>query len=68
MKKIARFLRKLADLFDPCVNPSDDLTIRIGVDASGAYEEIGRLAKAAEPLKGIQPKMRRLGARKSAKK
>ena len=64
MIKIARFLRKLADFIDPRVKPSDAITILIEADASLAINEIGRLVKAEESLKGIQSKMRRFGARK----
>ena len=64
MIMIARFLRKLADFLDPRVKPSEIITILIEADASLAVNEIVRLVKAAESLKGIQPKMRRFGARK----
>lgn len=50
MKKIARFLRKLADLFDPRVNPSDELMIRVSVDTEQALKDINELIKKSERL------------------
>ena len=54
MKRIARFIRKLADLADPTVSPSDKLTIVVNVETSGAIAEIDRLRKAIESIPEIK--------------
>ena len=45
---VARALRKLADLIDPRVSPSDAITIRINVDSRDAVEGVERLERAVE--------------------
>lgn len=42
-KKFARSLRKWADLIDPRIEPSNDFTIRIDIDAVSAEETLRRL-------------------------
>jgi hypothetical protein len=50
MKRITRFLRKLADLLDPQHDPSTLLTIRIGCDSSEAERTIAEVQRKLETL------------------
>ena len=50
MKKIARFLRKWADLFDPRINPSSEITIRVNVDAEQACKNLDEFIKKSSLL------------------
>ena len=58
MRRVARFLRKLADLIDPRVGPSEVLTVRIDCDASafkaaveGSIEQVERLRAMLHSLR-----------------
>lgn len=62
MKRIAYFLRKLADLFDPKVKPTPDrsqLTIEVGCDTSDFMKGMDAVEKR---LKEIQPMLDRCSA------
>lgn len=50
--KVARKLRKLADLIDPRVSPSDVFSIRIEVDSSDAEASVKRLVRETQALYG----------------
>jgi hypothetical protein len=54
MKKTARFLRKLADLFDPKISPSrDEITIRVNVDVEDATKDMDKLIAKSQQLAQI---------------
>lgn len=48
--KLAKILRKWADLIDPRVKPSDAISIRINVDAEDAIKEIERVGEIAKQI------------------
>jgi hypothetical protein len=49
-QKAARKLRKLADLIDPRIGPSEVMTMRIEVDSCQAEDTIRRLSRLAAEL------------------
>lgn len=48
--KLARVLRKWADLIDPRVSPSEVLTIRVACDSKDAEEALARLTRDFKAL------------------
>lgn len=50
-RKVARALRKWADLVDPRTEPSNVARIRVDVDSAEAEDAIRRLAERAEQLR-----------------
>ena len=54
--KIARALRKWADLIDPRHGPSDVLSIRIEIDSKEAEDKIEKLKSSCEELNSLIPK------------
>jgi hypothetical protein len=46
--KLARVLRKWADLIDPRVKPTNAITLRIDVDARDAVKAVGLVEQAAK--------------------
>jgi hypothetical protein len=46
--KLARALRKWADLIDPRVKPTDGISIRIDVDAQDAIKEVERVEQVVK--------------------
>jgi hypothetical protein len=55
-QKLARKLRKLADLIDPRVLPSQEQTIRLNVDAADAEKVLEAFAERVRALKKDLPR------------
>jgi hypothetical protein len=53
--KVARALRKLADLIDPRVAPSPEVTVVIRCEVDGFIEAVKRAQDALSGLVGILP-------------
>ncbi len=59
MKRIAFWLRKLADFFDPWVKPTPygEITIRINVDSDAANRKIAEVTSAVDRLVELNQKV-----------
>jgi hypothetical protein len=53
MKRIARFIRKLADFIDPRIDPSDVITVTINLDTSEAMAQIEKLRGSIDALPDV---------------